>query len=86
MRDKKHGNVGFTAARAQERSMWSPCNIFATLIQKVLCQAHLTFEAQGDLLRCTNMNENRAETQGSYRRDIPREKEYAPNIKKFGIS
>ena len=35
---------------------------FITL-KKVLCEAHLTFEVQGDLLRCTHASGNRAETQ-----------------------
>ena len=59
---------------------------FITLTEKVLCQAHLTFEAQGDLSRCTHTNGNRAETQEAYRRHIPQEKEYGPSIKKFGIT
>ena len=59
---------------------------FITLLEKVLCQAHLTLEAQRDLSRCAHTNENRAETHEAYRRYIPNVKEYRLNIKKFGIT
>ena len=55
-------------------------------LEKVLCQAHLTLEAQGDLSGYTHTNGHRAMTQETYRRHIPQEKGYGPRIKKLGIT
>ena len=47
--ERQHGNVGFTTARAQEKQVQT---LQATITPR---QAHLTFEAQGDSLRCTHI-------------------------------
>ena len=59
-------NVGFTAAHAEERSKCTSLQQVSTQKEKVLCLAFLTFKPQGDLLRCTHTNGNRAETQETH--------------------
>ena len=47
---------------------------FVALLEKVLRQAHLTFEARGDLSRYTHTNGIRVETQGAQEKHLTSER------------
>ena len=67
------GTAGFTAIHTQERQVQSHPG-FIALTERMLCQAHHTFEPlQGALRRCTHTRESQAEICVFYRTLIPRE-------------
>ena len=85
MRDKALECWIHHCSRRTEKQV-QPLQEFITPLEKVLCQAHLTFEARGDVSRYAHTNGNRAETQEAQRRHIPQVKGKGLNIKKFEIT
>ena len=82
-------SIGRLAAslRVQKReASAAAARIYHSTGEKVQCQAQLTFEARGDLLRHTHTDGNRAETQDVFRREIPQVTGYELNGKKFEIT
>ena len=68
---QKHRKAGFTAAHAEERSN---CIIYQSNGESAVSSAHLTFEAQGDLSRCTHSNGNRGDQRSAQERHSTRER------------